>query len=66
MIKKELFMTRKDGVKLYRTYSDQNKYILQEQTNIVYSEAIDVETAPYTYVETDETIEDVIEDVIEE
>lgn len=57
MIKKELYLTRKDGVKLYRTYSDQNKYILQLPTNIKYGEAIDVENAPYTYVETDELIE---------
>lgn len=57
MIKKEYYTTRKDGVRLYRTYSDQNKYIIQLPTNIKYAEAIDVENAPYTYVETDEVIE---------
>lgn len=50
-------MTRKDGVRLYKTYSDQNYYIKQLPTNIIYSEAIDVENAPYTYEETNEVIE---------
>lgn len=59
---KELYMTRKDGVKLYRTYSDENKYIKQLPTNIIYSEAIDVENAPYTYEETNEVIEEPIEE----
>lgn len=58
MIIKEYYLTRDDGVKLYRTYSDKHHYILQQPTNIKYSEAIDVETAPYTYVETDEVIQD--------
>ena len=57
MIIKEYFTTRKDGVKLYRTYSDANKMIIQEQTGIEYTEAIDVETAPYTYIESDKDIE---------
>lgn len=56
MIVKEFFMTRKDGVKLYRNYSDQNKMILQIETGIKYAEAVDVESAPYTYQETDEDI----------
>ena len=56
MIVKEFYMTRKDGVKLYRNYSDQNKMILQVETGIKYAEAIDVESAPYTYQETDEDI----------
>lgn len=52
MIKRVYYMTRKDGVRLYRTYSDSNKYILQVETGIEYSEAIDVENAPYTYIES--------------
>jgi hypothetical protein len=56
MIIRELYLVRKDGIKLYRTYSDLNHYILQQPTNIKYGEAIDVENAPYTYVETDEVI----------
>lgn len=58
MIKKEYVTTRKDGVKLYKTYSDSNKYILQVETNIEYDIAIDVENAPYTYIETDKLIEE--------
>lgn len=56
MIVKEFYMTRKDGVKLYRNYSDQNKMILQVETGIKYAEAIDVEFASYTYQETDEDV----------
>ena len=32
-------------------------YILQNETNVEYDEAIDVENAPYTYSETDKPIE---------
>lgn len=56
MIIKTFYRTRNDGVNLYRTYSDKHHYILQQPTNIKYSEAIDVENAPYTYVETIEVI----------
>lgn len=62
MIIKEFFKTRKDGTNLYRTYSDAGYYILQEQTGLEYAEAVDVENAPYTYVETDKLIE--IEEVL--
>lgn len=56
MVKKEFYRTREDGVNLYRSYSDEGKYILQVQTGAKYDEAIDVETAPYTYVETEEDV----------
>lgn len=56
MIVTEYFMTRKDGVVLNRTYSDAGFYILQNETGIKYSEAVDVEGAPFTYAETDELI----------
>ena len=51
MIVREYYLTRRDGVKLYRTYSDEGKQILQNETGVVYEEAIDVEGAPYTYSE---------------
>lgn len=57
MLIREFYSTRKDGVNLYKSYSDQNFYILQNETGIEYSEAIDVENAPYTYSETDKPIE---------
>lgn len=57
MIIKEFYRTRKDGVNLYRTYSDANMMILQNETGVEYAEAIDVEGAPYTYTETDKPVE---------
>lgn len=57
MIQKELFMTRKDGIKLYKTYSDEDYYIIQNETGYKYIAAIDVENAEYTYSESDEKIE---------
>lgn len=59
MIIKELYKTRSDGVKLYRSYSDENRYIIQNETGILYGEAIDVESATYTYSESDEFIEEI-------
>lgn len=57
MIVKKFLKTRKDGVNLYRTYSDENYKIRQVETDIIYDEAIDVENAEYTYEETEEKIE---------
>lgn len=57
MIKKEYYKTRKDGVNLYITYSDEGFKIKQLPTGIIYDEAIDVEDAPFTYIETEEKIE---------
>ena len=54
---REFFQTREDGINLYRTYSDQGFMLRQIETDILYSEAIDVEDAPYTYEETDILIE---------
>ncbi len=53
MIQKELYMMRTDGVKLYRIYSDNGKGLLQTETGAIYSEAIDVEDAAYTYQEVE-------------
>lgn len=61
MIVKEFYKTREDGVKLYRTYSDENYKIRQIETGIIYDEAIDVENAEYTYEETEEKIEEMEE-----
>lgn len=57
MIVREFYRIREDGVKLYRTYSDSNKCIQKIGTTEVYSEAVDVENAPYKYEETDDYIE---------
>ena len=57
------YMTRLDGVKLYRFAASNTKTgdewdspkfkIRQDQTGILYDEAIDVENKGYTYTETD-------------
>ena len=52
MIIKEFYKKRSDGINLYRTYSDSNLMIRQVETGNVYTEAIDVENAAYTYEET--------------
>lgn len=57
MIVKEFYRTRNDGVNLYRTYSDKALMIQKVGTNEIYDEAIDIQGAPYTYVETDIPIE---------
>lgn len=53
MIKQEYYKTRNDGVMLYKTYSDINKYVKQVETNRVYPVAIDVYPIKYTYVEVE-------------
>ena len=56
MVKKEFFMTREDGVNLYRSYSDSGKEIRKVGTDEVYEEAVDVESAGYEYVEIDDEV----------
>lgn len=43
--------------KLIRHYSDNNKYILQNETGIEYVEAVDVIPCRYTYSEMERDIE---------
>ena len=57
MIEKEFLVTREDGVNLYRTFSTDNKMIRKVGTDEIYDEAIDIESAPYEYEETDEPLE---------
>ena len=66
MIKTEYFNTRNDGVILVKTYSTENKYIKQLETNLEYDIAIDVgevelgiyKSKNYTYEETDNEIKE--------
>ena len=53
MVKTEFYRVREDGVNLYKTYSDNNMMIRQDQTGTLYEEAIDIENRGYTYTETD-------------
>lgn len=67
MIKTEYFNTRNDGVILVKTYSTENKYIKQLETNLEYDIAIDVGEVElgiykpkfYSYEETDELIKEI-------
>ena len=66
MIKTEFFMKRNDNVILVKTYSTDNKYIKQVETELEYDEAIDVgiyqngiyKVKNYTYIETDKEIQE--------
>ena len=57
MIIREFYMTRKDGVNLYKTYSDKGVYIKKQGTDEKYDEAIDVEDVDCIYEETEEIID---------
>lgn len=64
MIKQEkVIINNREFIK---TYSDIGNYILQVETGIKYSEAVDIEPLRYTYKETEEKIEEKIEEEIEE
>jgi hypothetical protein len=56
MIVKEFYKQREDGINLYRTYSNKDYYIRKIGTEEIYEEAIDVESSPYKYEETDQKI----------
>lgn len=53
MIKQETIIV--NGRTLVKTYSDNNKYIIQNETGVRYSEAVDVPNR-YTYTESSEDI----------
>ena len=73
MIKTEYFNTRNDGVILVKTYSTENKYIKQLETNLEYDIAIDIgilengiyKSKNYTYEETSNEIKE-DEDILKE
>lgn len=56
MLVREFYETREDGVNLYKTYSDENKFIRKVGTNEFYEDAIDIEDTPNEYMETNEII----------
>lgn len=56
MVKTEFYMTRSDGVSLYRTYSDQGRMLIRND-GVEYGEAVDVENSGYTYTEGDYPVE---------
>ena len=62
MIVREFYRIREDGIRLFRTYSDESYKIRQIETGNIYYEAIDVEDKNYTYEETNEPIEEIVEE----
>ena len=50
-IQRELAGETAEGVKLYRTFSDEDRKILQNETGIIYDDAVDVENAEFSYSE---------------
>jgi len=55
-----------NGKQFVKTYSDSGYYIMQNETGILYSEAIDVVPLKYTYTETSEVIEDESEEMMDQ
>ena len=51
-------ITRDDGATLIKHYSDAGFMMRQNETGVLYSEAIDVENSGYTYSETEIPAED--------
>ena len=47
-IKKEFCFELADGTKLYRTFSDEGKQIIQNETGVIFDDAVDVEGATFT------------------
>lgn len=50
MIITEFYRTRRDGVNLYRTYSDSGRRVVRED-GAVFDEAVDVENSGHVYTE---------------
>ena len=57
MIIKEFYITRKDRVHLYKTYSTKNVYIQKVGTDEIYSIAYDVIENNFDYIETEKGLE---------
>ena len=52
-IKKEFCFELADGTKLYRSFSDEGKQIIQNETGVIFDDAVDVESATFTYSEAE-------------
>lgn len=58
MVISEHYRTRRDGVELLRSYSDNGKMLQQDGTGVLYAEAIDPADAGRTYTETNIDVPD--------
>lgn len=54
MIVEEYVCTRSDGKDIYRRYSDDSQYVIQQETGAKFAIAEDLSPCPYTYVEGDQ------------
>lgn len=70
MIKKEVYMTREDGVQLFRTFSDTEHLIKKVDDGIIYVDAIDVyeneeykEVDDYIELEGPDSYEEILKEV---
>lgn len=70
MIKKEVYMTREDGVQLFRTFSDTDHLIRKVADGVTYGEAIDVsedeeyeEVDGYIELEGPDSYEEILKEV---
>ena len=52
-IKKEFYVELADGTKLFRTFSDEGKQIIQNETGVIFDDAVAADGATYTYSETE-------------
>ena len=52
MVIREQIGETAQGVKLFRHHSDAGKFLIQQETGIRYEEAVDVEGAGFTYIES--------------
>lgn len=59
MLRTKTFI-RDDGVTLIRTYSDAGRLILQNETGVLYDDAVDIENSGYTYTESDQMSDDTL------
>lgn len=53
MLRQETFQQEEGGWVFVRSFSDDNKYIRQDETGTLYEEAIDPDFMNRTYTETD-------------
>lgn len=56
-IVKEFVLKRDDGKEIYRCYSDDHRYVIQNETELKFEVAEDIYPCKYTYSESEEYLE---------
>ena len=62
----EPYLIRADGVKLYKYATDNGMKVIQHPSEQRYDEAIDVESATWTYTASDEPIESIEDNEVQQ